>query len=144
MWTDKYKGTVHALFEGTDPGFIVALGFISVEFPKFVGTTVKVPNHAGFFRFGVRGSIARSGVRSWNTSNSYICIRQVIEISTIVRKHARICASACVSLSPVMFISEVSSPPPDPVIIVSGCDRKTKWMTDLQPVPVRQLDVLRR
>jgi hypothetical protein len=49
--TDKYKGTLHALFEGIYPGVIVALGFISKEFPEFISTTVKPADHARFFRW---------------------------------------------------------------------------------------------
>jgi len=98
IWTDKYKGTVHALFEGIDPGVIMALGFISVEFPEFVGTTVKIPDHAWFFRlmirFRLRSGIAKTEVGSGITGHGYIYIRQIIEISTIVKKHARVCTSA--------------------------------------------------
>ena len=42
---------LHALFEGIDPGIIVALGFIFEEFPELAGTAVEVPNHAWFFRW---------------------------------------------------------------------------------------------
>jgi hypothetical protein len=69
----------------------VALGFISVEFPEFVGTTVKVPDHAAFFGFEVGGDTGRC---RWSITHGYIYIRQVIEISQIVRKHVRICAPA--------------------------------------------------
>jgi hypothetical protein len=94
----------------------MALGLISVEFPEFVGTTVKIPDHAWFFRFGIRGGIAMA-------RQDYIYIRQVIEISTIVRKHAQIGNIA--GLSPslggrlmkgvwLVFTSGMSLPP-DPV-----------------------------
>ena len=40
---DKNKGTVHAVFESTDRGVILALGFISVKFPEFVALPSKSP-----------------------------------------------------------------------------------------------------
>jgi hypothetical protein len=87
--TDRYKGAVHAFFESIDPGVIVALGFNSAGFPKFVGTTVKVTNHAWSFRLLIRfrargsGSIARSRDKKWATSHGYIYIRQVIQLRSL-------------------------------------------------------------
>ena len=72
----------------------MAVGLVFEEFPEFAGSTVEIPDHAWFFRFGVRGDIARTRVKSRTTGHGYICIRQVIEISTIVNEYARICAPA--------------------------------------------------
>jgi hypothetical protein len=61
---------------GTDRSIIVALCFISVKFPELVCTAVKVPDHAGFFRFGVKGSylIARCRQKIQNSIHNYIYI----------------------------------------------------------------------
>ena len=106
----------------------MALGFISVEFPEFVGATVKIPDHAWFFRFGIRGGIGRTRLKNRTTGRGYIYIRRVTKISTIVRKDARMCAS-----SPA--VSPASSRLRDWLAVTSGSG--TSLPPDLDPVTVQ-------
>jgi len=58
IWTDKYKNTIHVIFQGINPGVIVALGFAPKESPEHSGTAIKVAYHASFFiGFRIRGAV---------------------------------------------------------------------------------------
>jgi hypothetical protein len=61
--THKYEGVPHVIFQSISLGDIVAPGFISKEFPEPLGIAIEIPYHARFFRFGIRGSIARTRVK---------------------------------------------------------------------------------
>lgn len=66
IYTDKNKDTVHVIFQGIDPGIIIALGFDSEETPEYLGTAIKVTNQMlSFASFWVRGAnraIGRTGI----------------------------------------------------------------------------------
>jgi len=106
----------------------VVVGFLLEESPERIRTAFEIPYHAWFFRFfgnwggdrDWRGDGDRGGDGDWDrgwgwgdrdkldsrntkatkASHGYICTHQIFDISTIERKHARVCTpSARVNLS---------------------------------------------
>jgi hypothetical protein len=48
IWTDKYKDTIHVIFQRLNLSFVVTLSFFPVKSPERVGTAVEIAYHAGF------------------------------------------------------------------------------------------------
>jgi hypothetical protein len=63
--TYEYEDTVHIIFEGMDPAFIMALCFTCMKRPHGIGVIIEISDHTRHFGGSWLSDVARSSIVTW-------------------------------------------------------------------------------